>query len=433
MQKRLHLAQYSLLAIPLAFAGLPVYVHAPAFYALELGISLTGIGATLLALRIVDAVQDPLIGSLSDKLHRFRRYIIVAGMALLALGFWIVFHPVAGHPLPWFAAGILLCTTGFSVISINFHALGGLWTADATGRTRITSWREAVGLVSLLVAAVSPTLLGATDNARAAFHMLALLYIPLLALCGFGFLHWMGHAVIQSPLSSGNLLPFSRLYNGWNIRFFGIYFCNAFAGAIPAVLVIFFVNDRINASDMLGLFLVLYFLSGACAMPLWQWLAQQVGKQRAWMLSMWLAVITFIWASTLAEGDAAAYGIICALSGSALGADLALPPAIIADRIQQQQDQGLAARYFAILAFLSKAALAFATGITLPLLGMLGYQPGHVGNYGVTDYLSYAYALIPSLLKAVVAIWLWRFIQSIKEENPHHDNTSHTYEHVNVS
>lgn len=433
MHKRLHLAQYSLLAIPLAFAGLPVYVHAPAFYASELGISLTGIGVTLLALRIVDAVQDPLIGSLSDKLHRFRRYIIVAGMALLALGFWIVFHPVAGHPLPWFAAGILLCTTGFSVISINFHALGGLWTADATGRTRITSWREAVGLVSLLVAAVSPALLGATENASAAFHMLALLYIPLLALCGFGFLHWMGHAVIQSPLSSGNLLPFSRLYSGWNIRFFGIYFCNAFAGAIPAVLVIFFVNDRINAPDTLGLFLVLYFLSGACAMPLWQWLAQQAGKQRAWMLSMWLAVITFIWASTLAEGDATAYGIICVLSGSALGADLALPPAIIADRIQQQQDQGLAARYFAILAFLSKAALAFATGITLPLLGMLGYQPGHVGNYGVTDYLSYAYALIPSLLKAVVAIWLWRFIQSINEENSHHDNTSHTYEHVNVS
>ena len=433
MHKRLHLAQYSLLAIPLAFAGLPVYLHAPAFYASELGISLAKIGAALLALRVVDAVQDPLIGSLSDKFHHQRRYIIVAGMTLLALGFWMVFHPATGHPLSWFAAGVLLCTTGFSVISINFHALGGLWIAGVTERTRITSWREAVGLVSLLAAAVAPTLLGAADDASAAFHLLALLYVPLVAICGFGFLHWMGYAALQSPLSARTVLPFRQLGNAWNIRFFGIYFCNAFAGAIPAVLVIFFVNDRINAANMTGLFLALYFLSGACAMPFWQWLAERLGKQRAWMLSMWLAVITFTWAFTLAEGDTVFYGIICILSGSALGADLALPPAIIADRIHDRQDQGLAARYFAVLAFLSKAALALATGIALPVLGVLGYQPGDVGNYAVTDYLSYAYALIPSLFKAAVAIWLWRFIQSINEENPHHDNTSRTYEHVNVS
>ena len=407
MHKRLQLAQYSLPAIPLAFAGLPVYLHAPAFYASELDISLAKIGAALLALRLVDAVQDPLIGSLSDKFHHRRRAIIVLGMTLLALGFWMVFNPAAGHPLLWFATGVLLCTTGFSVVSINFQALGGLWVAAATERARITGWREAIGLLSLLAAAAAPTLLGSAQDATAAFHLLALLYLPLVVVCSFGFLHWLSYAALYSPPATGMAPPFRELGNAWNIRFFSIYFCNALAGAIPAVLVIFFINDRINAPGMTGLFLSLYFLSGAGAMPLWQWLAARLGKQRAWLLSMWLAVMTFSWALTLAAGDVAFYAIVCILSGTAVGADLALPPAIIADRIADRQDQSLAARYFAVLAFLSKAALALATGIALPVLAALGYQPGAVDNYAVTNYLSYAYALIPSLLKIVVAMAVW--------------------------
>ena len=55
---------HGLLALPLTFAGLPIYLHAPDFYAADLGIPLSTIGLVLLALRMVDAVQDPLIGAL---------------------------------------------------------------------------------------------------------------------------------------------------------------------------------------------------------------------------------------------------------------------------------------------------------------------------------------------------------------------------------
>ena len=59
---KIALVQYACLAIPLAVAGLPIYLHAPDFYARELLLSLTAIGASLLVLRILDAVQNPLIG-----------------------------------------------------------------------------------------------------------------------------------------------------------------------------------------------------------------------------------------------------------------------------------------------------------------------------------------------------------------------------------
>ena len=373
------------------------------------GVSLTTIGLLLLILRVVDAAQDPWIGSISDRYHHRRALIMLAGMGLLGGGFWMVFHPSAS-PVVWFALAILLCTTGFSIVSINVQALGGLWQANTHERTRITSWREAIGLLGLLWASITPTLLGSENDSLAAFHVFALLYIPLLIGCGLVFFHWMHTATIRKPESSLSSPPsLLRLATPWHLRFFAIYLSNACASAIPAVLVLFFIHDRLDAAAMTGVFLLLYFLSGAAAMPLWQRLAKTLGKQRAWMLSMVLAALTFVWAFTFTAGDVVAYGVVCVLSGSALGADLALPPSIIADRINEHNDEAMASRYFSVMTFLSKAALALATGITLPLLGLLGYQPGNVADYTVTEPLSYAYALIPSLLKVSVAVGLWRF------------------------
>nr|MCH9704551.1 MFS transporter [Pseudomonadota bacterium] len=52
------LVAYGMLAMPLAFAGIPLYLHAPDFYATEFGISLASLGFVLLALRCIDAIQD---------------------------------------------------------------------------------------------------------------------------------------------------------------------------------------------------------------------------------------------------------------------------------------------------------------------------------------------------------------------------------------
>ena len=58
---------YSVLALPLAMAALPIYVHVPKFYATALGAPLAWIGLILFAARLFDAIQDPLLGYLSDR------------------------------------------------------------------------------------------------------------------------------------------------------------------------------------------------------------------------------------------------------------------------------------------------------------------------------------------------------------------------------
>lgn len=394
------LAAYGAMAFPLAFAGLPIYLHAPDFYAVTLQQPVAVLGTVLLALRLVDAFQDPLIGSLSDRFHRSRQVVLIIGAALLGLGLWMLFHPLPAAPLLWFAASILICTTGYSVVSINFQALGGLWRVGSQDRTRVTAGREAFGLAGLLVASVLPPILAANSSYAQAFHWMTLGYLPLLAAACWLLLRWMRTAAIAVP-------PVSRTAPGWwpllrdrwRAVFFALLFLNLFASAIPAVLVLFFIRDRLGAEAYTGLFLLAYFLTGILSMPLWTRLSRHFGKLRAWQFSLGAAILTFCWAALLQEGDLAAYAVVCALSGLALGADLALPPAILADHIDADSRQGEAGRLFAVMAFLTKSALALATGMALPLLGIFGYQPGEAMTPRLDILLSVTYAGLPCFLK----------------------------------
>lgn len=407
MQPRaIDLARYGVLALPLAFAGLPIYLHAPDFYAAGLGVPLAAIGFALLALRIIDAVQDPLIGSLSDRFHAHRRLIILVGMAMLAGGFWLVFHPPAAYPLLWLSLSVLICTTGYSSVTINFNALGSLWVMPADQRTRVTAWREALGLLGLLAATITPPLLMEIYSPAQAFSLMTLAYIPLLLICAVFFWRWLRDADLAPP-DDTQTLGFSQVWHSAGARsFFIIYVTSAVASAIPGVLVLFFIRDYLGAESYTGLFLLLYFLSGALAMPLWHRLSVRIGKTAAWQASMVLAVITFIWAFLLGPGAVWPFAVICALSGMAFGGDLALPPAILADHIMARGHTNVASRYYAVLAFMAKGALALATGLTLPLLGMAGYQPGMVST-GLM--LPLVYALIPCVIKTISLLWLHRY------------------------
>jgi GPH family glycoside/pentoside/hexuronide:cation symporter len=103
----------------LASAGLPLYMHAPKFYVDEYGVSLVALGTVLFALRLIDVVQDPLLGRLAEKLrHRRAMSVGVAGVAMAAgmVGLFAVAPPVA--PLAWFAIMLTVVFSAFSYLTI---------------------------------------------------------------------------------------------------------------------------------------------------------------------------------------------------------------------------------------------------------------------------------------------------------------------------
>ena len=439
---RTALLQYGMLALPLAFAGMPLYVHAPDYYATQFGLSLGSMGIALLVLRIIDAVQDPLIGQLSGRFAQYRQRVIVISALLLALTFTLLFQPVKELALFWFASFMFLATTAFSVLSINLNTLGGLWSRDSHQQTCITSTREAFGLIGLLLAVLLPSALSQIMPAPEAFALVSALLVLLVVVALTCFYRWSNarhmteyteEAGDASRLSYVGLLkhmpPQTR-------HFFGIYALSMLASAIPAVLVLFYIRDRLEAEALTGLFLLLYFVAGAAGMPLWQKLSRPYDTTRSWVLAMLLAIVSFMWAYFLQAGDIWQYGIICILSGIAFGADLSLPPALLADHIHQQEAENSASMQFGLLAFLAKTALALGSALSLSLLDIAGFQAGQTNNSEALQMLSLTYAAIPCVIKLIAAIWLWRAfpLQTIgdsheqENHNPHHRSSHHANE-----
>ena len=193
-------------------------------------------------------------------------------------------------------------------------------------------------------------------------------------------------------------------------RLLGVYLLNGIASAIPATLVLFFVQDRLQAGEAVqSAALGVYFLSGALSMPLWLRGVDRLGLARTWQLGMALSIAVFLGASQLAAGDAPWFLLVCALSGAALGSDLALPGALLAGVIDAAGDRGRAdASYFGWWNFATKINLALAAGLVLPLLGWLGYAPGTRDPHALA-LLSAAYCLLPCALKAAAALALHFF------------------------
>ena len=397
------LVRYSLFAAPLAMAALPIYVHVPKLYA-ELGLSLSALGGLLLMLRFGDALIDPLLGRWSDRLPTRFAGTLIAAIALAA-GMLALLNPAAS-PVPlraWLTVSLILVYLGFSLATIAYGAWGAELPPDTTARTRLTATREAVGLAGVLIAAALPTVL-ATDDASSASGLARFSWIFVAALLLALLALWrLREAKVTSDHSQTLLAVLSdRRF----LALLAVFVVNGIASAIPATLLLFFVDDVLRAKDWEPVFLVSYFLAGALAMPLWVALAARLGKVAAWGIGMALAVVAFCWAASFGAGDRVAFLVVCIASGVALGADLALPPALLADAIEKQNARDQTGSYFGIWTFATKANLALAAGLALPTVSALGYRSGEPASNVAA--LALAYTALPCALKLCALALLWK-------------------------
>jgi glycoside/pentoside/hexuronide:cation symporter, GPH family len=410
------LLQYGFLAAPIAFAGFPLYVLAPDFYATEYGVALSELGIALLVLRLFDAFQDPFIGFISDQYTNYTAFIMTSSAFILVLSIYGLFTLSLFSPLIWFVICMGLAVTAYSVLSINLTAIGALCTQEKKAQTSISAVREAIGLFGLILAVSLPRHLSNYVPKDQIYHWFVLILTLIMAIALLIFLRWhyFRNKTKNKKMAPSSLIECIKSLSLDSRKLLLVYLVSMIASSIPAVLVIFFVRDLLQEEAYTGVFLLLYFLSGACFMTLWRIVSQRYGKYYSWFFAMLLASVTFIWAFFLKQGDLWQYGAICIASGSALGADLVFPPAILADNLHASNTESNASTHYALLTLTSKVSLALAAALSLPMLESFGFVPDDAQNsVSALKGLSASYALIPCILKCLSAFLLWRmFIYS---------------------
>jgi len=280
-------------------------------------------------------------------------------------------------------------------------------------RSRIVAWREGMGLAGVVLASVSPVAFGLPVT-------VALLWLAL----ALGWVAW-SRALrptlfsLELGANAARALPKQRraLFAPWAVPEFrallAVFMLNGIATALPATLLLFFVQDRLQSpAEMEAWFLGIYFLAAAVALAPCLRAVRFWGLERTWLAAMLLAVAVFAWTAQLGAGDSIAFAVVCALSGAATAADLALPGALLAGVIARQTGSAPASgSYFGWWNLASKLNLALAAGLALPFLSAFGYAPGSRSPEGL-QALTWAYCLLPCALKLLAAgllyFWLLR-------------------------
>lgn len=385
----------SLYALMLAAAGIPLYIHLPRFASVELGIGLGTIGTILLLIRLVDLVQDPLIGWAIDRWPKGQVLFAMLAAAGLAIGFPLLFTLRPGPNIGYQLTATLVLL--FSAYSLGMILLYG---RSATLAKRVESgelmtlaaYREAGMLLGVIIAALAPALfvaLGFSAQGYPAFGWFLGGAAILVAL--------VTRPIWQRPVVIGDQLTLTGLANAGALRLLALALVNSLPVAITSTLFLFFVEDRLQLSGKSGAFLLLFFASAGLSVPLWNELAKKMGFKRALLIAMPIAILGFVWAALLAPGDALGFAAICVASGAALGADMVILPAMFSVSLSRAGLKASAA--FGIWSFAGKAGLALAAFIVLPILDRSGFAAGEINSADALTTLTVSYAVVPCLLK----------------------------------
>ncbi len=413
------LLAYSLPAFVVALPTIPVIVFLPPLYGSAMGLGLLVTGYVLLAGRIFDTITDPLIGWLSDRrpiIGLRRKPWIATGAVIAGLGLVRLLDPPeqasAGYMLGW----SMLLYAGWTMVAVPYLTWGAELTPGYDQRTRITSWREGAALLGIVSAGIVNALAvqagWSETTAIAAIAWLAVAFGTVL----FPLLIWL---VPERDFRPDVPQPVARS-SGWRtmlsnrlfLRLISAWFLNSLANGIPAALFFYYLEYGLGAgAELRPLFILLYFAAAILGIPFWLWASRRLGKHRVWCLAMLLATLAFVWVPFLGNGAFAAFAVVCLCTGLALGADLALPPAIQADVVDFDRFKFGADRaglLFALWGMSTKLALAAAFGLALPGVAVLGFDPAEPTEAG-RNALILIYALVPCVIKILAVAMIWGF------------------------
>jgi len=383
-----------------------------------------------------DAVNDPIIGMLSDrvksKLGRRRPFLL-----WFAFPFGLSFVMLWSAPnwdsqialLIYVTLAFMISDTLTTLVAVPYYSLTPELTQNYDERTSLSSFRSVFQLLSAMVVVVSAPMIvdavilgGGSQQqgfltAGAVFGAIGSLPLFLIGL--FVRERFSEDSQEQEELSFRETLKLA-----WqNVPFryaVGIYMFNWSAVDMVSITFPFFLlywvaqGDLLAKINILGVDLALesaFFgvLMLVCVLfvPFWLWLSKRQNKIRAYILGMAAWVIVQMLIFTIQPGETSYMLFLAGLAGIGVSAAYILPDSILPDVIEWDElrtgrrQEGI---YYGIRTLIRKLTGALIIFITLQILGWSGYQapPENVTVYQQPETALFMIRLMDSFIGATI-------------------------------
>ncbi|PLY11462.1 MAG: MFS transporter [Arcobacter sp.] len=410
MNKNIAKIAYGTLAIPIAFLGLPIYIYLPNFYVNEIGLNVALVGIALFLSRLLDMISDPFIGLISDKYIK-KSYLIVLGSITLLFSFYFLIHPSSSNSFLWLFIFSALTYISWSFINIPYLALNAELGKNYQDNTNLSFSREVFTIIGVVIALLLPYIYNISQNPKESLNLLLKTSLIVFPIVIFIFVFF-----IKENKSSMETLPFFDSLKRFKKDFakanniFIAFILNNLANAIPATLFLFYVQLVLKTPEYTGALLLVYFISAVIALPFWIYLSKKIDKQKVWISSIALAVVSFSFVPFLGEEDYILFGLISFCTGVSLSADMAIPASIQSDIAQKSKTLGnqISGVLFGFWNMLTKLSLALAVFITFIILEIVGFDVNNLSNLALNT-LIILYSILPILLKLVAVFFINRY------------------------
>jgi GPH family glycoside/pentoside/hexuronide:cation symporter len=283
----LRLIAFSITALAIGGAGVPLAIYLPAFYAQTLHLDLGLVGTIFMVSRLWNAFSDPVVGALSDRTDsRFGRrkpWIAIGGL-LFILSALFVFMPgrqVSPGQLMLSLFGLYL---GWSMVSTPLYAWSGDLSGEYHQRTRVQTFMQTMAALGLALVLLIPTVLDWLGDPAPARKIALMGWFVILAL-SIGIptlvLFFRENTVPQQDRPRASIAAlWPVIANPLVLRVMGSDFFVALGQGFRSGLFVFFVSAYMGLPQWAGLLYLIQFIFGIFAAPIWMRIGYRLGKHR---------------------------------------------------------------------------------------------------------------------------------------------------------
>jgi GPH family glycoside/pentoside/hexuronide:cation symporter len=392
------------------------------------------IGFAFIIWSVWNALNDPLLGYLSDRTHskRGRRipWIIVA-IGPLSLIMFLLFSPPLTYGIEsiainfiYFFIIIIVFEFFYTMFSINQTSLFPEQFIDKDVRGKVNSVKQIFSVLGLVVAAILPSLFmkdPMVEEALPNWMVFGIFLAIITFIFGFFFIKYGAKEKAEFKedykMAPGLFESIKMCVKSKSFRWYiPAEIANWFVyGMLPTVIPLYgrYVLGIEAESIQLSILLGIGFISAAIFIVFWRWVAKKIGPRRAWMssLSAWILTLLPLLFVNSFEGGLIAFFFM----GIGLGGSMVLIDLIVADIIDEDEvNTGIrreAAYYGTNALFLrfSSVFVFLSVGFVFAGFGWEEYDPLINDPDALVIALKILIVLLPSIALAIAVFSLYKY------------------------